>query len=225
MLGWGRPRATAVVAVAAFAVAAAVAAVLLWPDGDEERVPAPASGPADTSAGPPSTTGTSAPTTSTAPPTSLPPPLSADSPVVLGGIGAIRAGMTVAVASAAGRVELVREDPAFPHCWFVVPAQGPAGVSFMVTEGTIGRVDVTLPGILTRSGVGVGSTEQEVLATYPGQITVEPHAYTEGGNYLTFVPRGRADAHLRIVFETDGRVVTTLRAGRRPDVQAIEGCA
>jgi hypothetical protein len=217
-------------AVAAVVLAAAVAAVLLWPDDEDPSGSAASRSTGSSTSAPddPSTTTTSAATTattSTAPPTTSPPPLSADSPVVISGIGAIRAGMTVEEASAAGRVDLVREDQAFPDCWFVVPAQGPAGVSFMVTGGTIGRVDVTLPGITTRSGVGVGSTQQEILATYPGQITVAPHAYGPGGHYLTFVPRDAADANLRMVFETDGRAVTSYRAGRRPDVEAIEGCA
>ncbi len=204
--------------------AAAVGAVLLWPDDDggTDRTTAAGTTAGASAPAPGPTPTTATDTTSTAPPARL----SADSPVLLSGIGAIRAGMTVEEAAAAGRVRLVVEDDTFaPDCVFVGPERGPSGVSFMVTDGTIGRVDVDARGVRTRSGIGIGSTEEEVKATYPGRITVSPHTYTEGGHYLTFVPRDRADADLRIVFETDGRTVTSFRAGRLPDVEYVEGCA
>ena len=204
-------------------VGAGLLAVVLWPDDDpaDERGATPTTGEVTTTGSP----ATEPPTTAaTAPPTTLP-PLSVDSPVLITGIGSIRAGMTVEEASRGGGVDLVEEaGAAFPDCTFVVPAGGPEGISFMVTGGTIGRVDVDAPGVRTRSGVGIGSTEQQVMATYPGRITVSPHLYTDG-NYLTFVPRDAADAGFRIVFETDGSAVTRFRAGRVPDVEAVEGCA
>ena len=215
-------------AVAVVALVAGVAAVVLWPDDDDPE-PSVAARQRDEpreDEGTTSTSGTVATTASTAPTSTVPPPLSADSPVVIGGMGAIRAGMTVDEASAAGRVELVMpDDYGFPDCYFVEPAGGPKGVSFMVTGGTIGRVDVNARGVRTRSGVGVGSTEGEVQRTYPGQITVSPHTYDPTGHYLTFVPRDPAERELRIVFETDGSTVTSFRAGRLPDVEFVEGCA
>lgn len=57
---------------------------------------------------------------------------------------------------------------------------------------------------------------------YPGRVEVQPHKYTgPEGHYLSVsVP---SDTLLRIIFETDGRVVTRYRAGRRPAVEYVEG--
>jgi hypothetical protein len=77
----------------------------------------------------------------------------------------------------------------------------------------------------TVSGVAIGDTEQEVYDTYPGQIESEPHAYVDGGHYLTFVPRDPADQDFRVKFSTDGEVVREIHAGDAQATRAIEGCA
>jgi hypothetical protein len=53
---------------------------------------------------------------------------------------------------------------------------------------------------------------------------VEPHKYTDGP-YLVLHPAAAAGSAYRIVFETDGRRVTRHRAGTRPQVEYVEGCA
>ncbi len=177
---------------------------------------------------------TAAPTTAaptTVPPTTLPPTTTTLAPpalgqndvVTIGGLGEVRVGMTVEAASAAAGRALVGDPDIDPDCYFVVP-EGLDGVLFMVTSGTIARVDIVEGGITTRSGAGIGSTEQEIKDLFPGQIEVAPHAYVEG-NYLTFVPVDEGDDQFRVVFETDGEVVTSYRAGRIPEVEFIEGCA
>ncbi len=52
----------------------------------------------------------------------------------------------------------------------------------------------------------------------------EPHHYEgpEGRYRIVELP---GDSLHRIVFETDGRRVTSYRAGRRPAVDHVEGCA
>ena len=63
-----------------------------------------------------------------------------------------------------------------------------------------------------------------VLAVYRGRVQVQPHKYTgPEGHYLVVThPR---DTLFLIIFETDGRHVTRFRAGRKPAVQYVEGCA
>jgi hypothetical protein len=53
---------------------------------------------------------------------------------------------------------------------------------------------------------------------------VEPHKYTDGP-YLVQPPAAATGSAYRIVFETDGRRVTRYRAGMRPQVEYVEGCA
>jgi hypothetical protein len=118
-------------------------------------------------------------------------------------------------------------------CRYLNPARTPRGVSFMVNEGTVARVDVgpldlgdevpvaELP--RTAAGVGIGSTQAEVQAAYGARMRTEPHHYTDG-RYLVVTPE--ADTSRQIIFETDetGRV-TYLRAGRLPEVAWVEGCS
>lgn len=98
----------------------------------------------------------------------------------------------------------------------------------MVINGHIARVDVGDRGgrrVTTVSGVGTGDTEETVKRTYPGRIRVEGHPYVPTGHYLVYVPADPALAHLSMIFETDGQVVTTFRAGMKGAVSQIEGCS
>jgi hypothetical protein len=90
----------------------------------------------------------------------------------------------------------------------------------MMEHGRLVRYEVHDAGVPTARGVGVGSTEDAVLAAYAGEVTVLPHKYDAGGRYLV-VP-GPDD--LALVFETDGVIVTTYRAGEEPAVSYVEGC-
>lgn len=213
-------------------ILAAGAALVVGGDGSDERTEVPPAAGAErpgTTAIPPTVPTTLAPPPpTTATPTTVQAPgpgLTVESPVVINGMGGVAVGMTVEEASSAARIDLVvQDDYGFPDCYYVVPAEGPSGVSFMVTGGTVARVDIDIAGMTTRSGVGIGSSADEVRSTYPGQIVASPHTYTDG-EYLTFVPRDAADADMRIVFETKGAAVTRYRAGRLPEVEYVEGCA
>ena len=98
------------------------------------------------------------------------------------------------------------------------------GPGFMIFDRKVVRVDVWQPGIATASGVQVGDSEDRVRAIYGDRITVRPHKYT-AGHYLIYKPSDSAAARFGMVFETDGSVVTTYRAGLLPQVEWVEGCA
>lgn len=136
--------------------------------------------------------------------------------------------MTVIEATkAVGLPARTEGDLASQGCFYYKFQGGVPGLSMMVVGNRIVRVDIDQSSkITTRSGAGIGSTEDQIKALYPGQIEVTPHPYVQGGHYLTFVPKSAADSKYRIIFETDQKgKVTEFRAGQVPEVTAIEGCA
>jgi hypothetical protein len=184
-----------------------------------------------------STSTTSAPTTTSAPPpTSTPPPpssepttspLNSSSRVTMVGIGPVEEGMSLSEATRVTGQTFAIDPSSFiggepgVGCGYA-RAEGFSGASFMVNGDVIVRVDVADRGIKTVSGIGIGSTEAEVKATYDG-VTVEGHAYTPGWHYLMFEAPGDHD-HL-LLFETDGTTVRNFRSGLRNPVLGTEGCA
>jgi hypothetical protein len=142
--------------------------------------------------------------------------------VTADGIGPIKAGMTIAEANDAANTALVASGSG--ECFYVRTKDGPEGVSFMVENGKITRVDVAdNRDVKTFEGAGIGDTESRILTLYPQQVTVQPHKYTTG-HYLIVTPGDVQGARTRIVFETDGKLVTRFRSGLEPSVEYVEGC-
>lgn len=141
------------------------------------------------------------------------------------GVGPVRVGMrvgpTARLINATARTERIEPDES---CGQAFLSTAPKGVSFMVEGDTIVRVDVDSVGVKTEEGIAVGSTEAEVRAQYKTLAKVSAHPY-EGpkGHYITVDRAG--ERRFRMIFETDGKVVTRYRVGRRDAVDLIEGCA
>ncbi|WP_457098194.1 hypothetical protein [Lysobacter sp. P5_B9] len=107
-------------------------------------------------------------------------------------------------------------------CEYVAPERGYDGVGFMLINQHLARVDVSNPNVATLSGAHVGSTQESVLAMYPGRVEVSPHAYTApDGSYLTLFSRDKLHG---IRFETDHGKVTRYYSGTAEAIQYIEGC-
>jgi hypothetical protein len=156
------------------------------------------------------------------------PNLTEQSKLVINGIHPIRIGMTVVEATkAVGLPARTDGDVASQGCFYYKFQGGVPGLSMMVVGDRIVRIDIGQDSkITTRSGAGIGSTEDQIKEMYPGQIKVTRHPYVKGGHYLTFVPKSAADSKYRIIFETDRKdKVTEFRVGQIPEVEAIEGCA
>ncbi|WP_293094112.1 hypothetical protein [Moorena sp. SIO3I6] len=153
-------------------------------------------------------------------------PLSTKSKIAINGIGPITVGMTVKEASQAGQVKLVQEvSGGEEHGCLIYKPEGIENLWFMVTEGKITRVDTRSPQISTISGIKVGDKLDKIMSLYRNKIELEPHQYVPGGKYATFVPTDTSDKNYRVIFETnpEGKV-TSLRAGKLPEVAYVEGC-
>lgn len=107
-------------------------------------------------------------------------------------------------------------------CEYVFPEQGYDGIGFMLIDQRLARIDVSAAGVSTLSGAHVGSTQESILALYPGRIVLSPHAYAASdGSYLTLLSQ---DKLYGIRFETDRGIVTQYYAGTAEAIQYIEGC-
>jgi hypothetical protein len=159
--------------------------------------------------------------------TAAPAPTTVAAPLTLGlrGVGPVQVGMTLAEAAAALGAPLRDLGAPTKACTLYGPERGFDGLSFLVAEGIVARADVTAGSTTTDEGVTIGQTEAEAQRRYGNRLRVTPHDFSIGGHYLTLVPTDRADAGYRLVLETDGVRVTSMRAGRLPEVEYTEGCS
>jgi hypothetical protein len=144
--------------------------------------------------------------------------------VTTAGYGPVRIGDTVQQAQKALGKKLVSDGPVdTPDCYYLRPEPAVEGLWFMINNGRVVRVEVNAPGITTRSGLGVGAAEAEVKATLGKGVAVTPHKYVApDGNYLTL---WSADKKRAVRFETLQGKVTSFYAGRKPEVEFVEGCS
>jgi hypothetical protein len=148
--------------------------------------------------------------------------------VTVRGIGPVEAGLTVSeVARRLGRALVAPPgaDTATDTlaCGYVRIPDGPPGVWVMIEHGTVARVEVRDGTVATAEGGHIGDSEERIATLYAGRAVVTPQKYTPGHD-LTVRSNTASDSAFRLVFETDGRVVTRYRAGRLPAVSYVEGC-
>jgi hypothetical protein len=140
------------------------------------------------------------------------------------GIGRLRAGMTIVEGNRVipGLLAL-SEGADTVGCAYLEWHDGPVGISVMIEDGRIARIDVDSATVATAAGARVGDSEEKIQNLYAGRVTVSQHKYTEG-HYLTVVPADPANSASRIIFETENGRVVRYRAGRRPPVEYVERC-
>ncbi|MEO0492789.1 MAG: hypothetical protein AAF081_05165 [Actinomycetota bacterium] len=138
------------------------------------------------------------------------------------GLGEVTFGMTVAQAEVAAGTDLINCAPT-SACYRVTPARGPEGISFLVTESTIERVDIVSGPLTTRSGIGIGSPEDDIINLFGDQIEILVN--DDSSVDLIFVPQDESDAEFRVIFTIRDGVVETFRSGRVPQVTVQDPCA
>ncbi len=144
------------------------------------------------------------------------------------GVGPVRFGMSVQQASAAVRERLPGPSPEDTssnnvHCpfYYATPKATAPGLSFMVQDDTIVRVDIHGGPFATTDGFHTGSTESEIRRRYGDRLEV---GNSLGGDELLILSSPDPERRFLIVFEiTDGKV-SSYRAGRRMAAQ-LEECS
>ena len=145
-------------------------------------------------------------------------------PLTPEGMGPARIGMTVKQAEAALGYPLNVQYPNDQSCG----QGGRAGAWYMFENGRLVRIDIEagtgdkpVPPHATAARILLGSTEADVKKAY-AHVVVEGHPYNEHGHYLRVdtVPKKAG-----FIFETDGKRVTSFRAGVYPALDYTEGCS
>jgi len=97
------------------------------------------------------------------------------------------------------------------------------GVSYIVNQGVIARVETRDPRYATVRGLRVGDEVKRVKQVYGQRLSVRAHPYFDRGLILAVYSPDRKFA---LVMESNdaGRIVT-LRGGLVPAVEYLEGCS
>jgi hypothetical protein len=152
-------------------------------------------------------------------------------PVYLRRAGPARIGMTVnevrrVLADPMAYLAYAQREPDDSDCAYLQSAAKPERLRFMFQQGRLVRIDVDEPLLRTKSGAGIGDTEEKIKRTYPGRITVEQHKYlNETGHYLNYRAVDANDRDYGMVFETEKGRVITFRVGTLAAIALVERCS
>ncbi len=138
------------------------------------------------------------------------------------GFGPVKVGMTLPQASQALGVRVTADAGHDGGCYYASPEGGFKGVAFMMSGPRIVRIDVRSSRYATDRGARVGDSEARIKRLYRGEYKVSRHKYFEAGRYIEV---GAEGGRYLLLFETDGRRVTTYRVGRPEQVGYVEGCS
>jgi hypothetical protein len=183
----------------------------------------PETGESTTTSAPADTTTTLGEDAEPEPDAATGPTLGRNSSLSTVGLDTVTFGLTVNQAERASGHDLIACD-AVTDCYRVTPDGAPTGISFVVDEGTIERVDIVGDSpITTLSGAGIGSTDDELDDLFGDRL--ERVDLGGGRTDVVFVPADENDQDFRVVFTTLDGEVESLRSGRVPLVLETVACA
>lgn len=158
--------------------------------------------------------------------------LSVDSKVSLRSVGPIQFGMQVSKAQTLSGVKFKRDEQS-SHCTILTPlGQLENEINFIAVDDVIVSANILTTQahhFATKSNIGIGSTETQLIKAYPNNLRVLESDQIEGNNYkiLAFVPKDHVDQDYRILFtlfenENGTFNVDHFSAGQLPEVK--NGC-
>jgi hypothetical protein len=156
-----------------------------------------------------------------------PVPLRPSMRLAFNGLGPVRVGMTEAQIRALISSPLHAENEA-DGCYYLAPRADTSFETqpgFMMRNKKLARIDIYGGEWVTTAGASVGSPEIEIAKLYRGRLQTRPHPYDRSGRYLIVTPTEPVLKGFNLVFETDGRLVTSFRAGLIEATSLVEGCS
>ena len=137
--------------------------------------------------------------------------------------GPVKIGMTRSQAAKALGVSVTRDAGQEDNsCYYSSAKSGFKDIAFMMSGTRIVRIDISSKEYATDKGAKIGDSEARIKILYKGRYKVSLHKYVEGGHYIEIkMPGGKYE----LLFETDGKLVTSFRVGKREQVGYVEGCS
>ncbi len=152
--------------------------------------------------------------------------LTEKSKVFINGMGPVKVGMSLAEASKATGLAFIETEERLGDCSQISPKGSPKGVSFMVINGYISRVDIyENKRITTVKGAKIGDKKAIIFSLYKGQIRETNSETSADTKLLIFTPKEQKDKNYRLIFEIYKNRVKGFRSGKLPAVEYSEGCA
>jgi hypothetical protein len=145
--------------------------------------------------------------------------LTMNSQLSTAGLGSLKIGMTIAQASRATGSPIVAHHIGGP-CFSDLLKPARLGVGILGTSYRVAVVTITKRGLATRSGVRVGDSVQRLKSVYGNQLLAVAEFYTP--SELQYELR---DGNRKVIFFTTKGFITSMTAGRKPEVDYVEGCA
>ena len=140
----------------------------------------------------------------------------------MGGIGPIRAGMTVEQVLALADFPGIERKQAASECWYLRYHGDGSDFDLMIIDGKVVRVELKGASKLrTFSGAGIGTTESSLATMYGTRLEVQPHKYDPAGHTITLKS---SDGDFGLRFETSGGKVTAIQGGPWEHLNYVEGC-
>ena len=131
--------------------------------------------------------------------------LSTSSKVSLRSVGPIQFGMEISKAQEVSGVEFKRENQS-AHCAIITPVgKLENDINFIAVDDVIVSANIFTTqsqAFNTKSNIGMGSSETQLIKAYPNNIKLLESSQVEGNNYkvLAFVPKDSTDKDYRILF-------------------------
>jgi len=159
------------------------------------------------------------------------PALAQDAPTVLteDGLGSLKIGMDIDQMERVLHTRITYNPYQNHGCSLVTTKEmEPRGISLMIEAKHLSRIGIDFYGtdprpltIKTDNGIGLRSTEAEVLAAYGARARVVPNAADPTWHTIYVESPDRTKG---VVFETNGHTVKSMRAGANPAIATAIGC-
>jgi hypothetical protein len=139
------------------------------------------------------------------------------------GLGPLKIGMTASQAERAIGFPLdLNRNAGGPDspCFTATVLPNRYNVFVLGTGFRVASISVLKRSVATRSGIRVGDSVARLRATYGEQLVAKPQFYTPAQLQYEI-----HDGNRKLIFSTDNAKLTSMIAGRKPEVDYVEGCA